>query len=149
MKIYIGADHRGYDLKEKMKEWLTKLDVEFVDLGAYTYDESDDYPQFAEKVGYMVASEENSLGILLCGSGVGVDVVANKIDGIRASIGKEKAQVIAGRRDDKMNVLVIAADFTTQKECEAMLEAFLSTNYEENERHNRRLAEIEKLEESN
>lgn len=149
MKIYLGADHRGYDYKEKVKEWLTKEGYEFTDLGAYKYDESDDYPEFAEKVGYMVASEEKSRGILICGSGVGVDVVANKIDGIRASIGKEKAQVIAGRRDDRMNILVIAADFTTQKEMHEMIEAFLKTEYEVNERHDRRLEQIKELEENN
>jgi ribose 5-phosphate isomerase B len=149
MKIYIGADHRGFDLKDEIKSWLKDRDVEVSDLGAYKFDEHDDYPQFAEKVGFMVASEDDSRGILICGSGVGVDVVANKIDGIRSSIGKEKAQVIAGRKDDDMNVLVIAADFTSLKESQEMVKAFLETEFVASEPHTRRLAEIERLEENN
>jgi len=97
----------------------------------------------------MVAKRPGSVGVLLCGSGVGADVVANKFDGIRASIGKSVLQVKAGRTDDDMNVLVIAADYTSEKEAKAMLIAFLETKYEENARHGRRLEEIEKLEANN
>lgn len=149
MKIYLGADHRGYNLKEKVKEYLAKENYSFTDLGAYTFDKEDDYPLIAQKVGFSVASEDNSRGILLCGSGVGIDSVVNKIDGIRASLGKEKAQVIAGRRDDNMNVLVIAADFTTIPELHNLVEAFLKTKYEANERRDRRLEQIKELEENN
>ncbi len=90
MKIYLGADHRGYQLKEKIAKWLFEWKYDFSDMGAEHLDPEDDYPVYAEKVASIVANEEESRGILLCGSGVGVDVAANKFDGVRASIGKSQ-----------------------------------------------------------
>ncbi len=149
MKIYIGADHRGYELKEKIASWLFDLKYEFTDLGASSLDPNDDYTKYAEEVALMVRDNENSKGILLCGSGVGVDVVANKFDGIRSSIGKSVLQVKAGRNDDDMNILVIAADFTTEKEAKGMLIAFLETKFSGKARYERRIEEIQKIEANN
>ncbi len=149
MKIFIGSDHRGYELKEKIATWLFDMNYDFEDLGALHFDPDDDYSKYAEMVSSMVAKRPHSRGVLLCGSGVGVEVVANKFDGIRAAIGKSVLQVKAGRRDDDMNILVIASDYTTEKEAKGMLIAFLETKYEENARHERRLDEIEKLEANN
>ncbi|MEK7470569.1 MAG: RpiB/LacA/LacB family sugar-phosphate isomerase [Patescibacteria group bacterium] len=149
MKIYIGADHRGFVLKEKIARWLYELKYEFTDLGANSIDLSDDYTKYAEQVALMVRDNEGSRGVLLCGSGVGVDVVANKFDGIRSSIGKSVLQVKAGRSDDDMNILVIAADFTTEKEAKGMLIAFLETKFSGKERYKDRLEEIEKIEANN
>lgn len=148
-KIFLGADHRGYELKEKIATWLFDLNYEFEDLGATHLDPDDDYTKFAAEVASMVSKRPHSKGVLLCGSGVGVEIVANKFDGIRAAIGKNVLQVKAGRRDDDMNVLVIASDFTDVKEARGMLIAFLETKYEENERRERRLEEIEKIELNN
>src|SRR3989339_1910940 len=103
MKIYLGSDHRGYKLKEKIFQWLVDKGHEVEDFGAYELEPSDDYTLYAEKVASVVSDREAARGVLLCGSGVGVDVVANKFDGIRASIGKSVDQVHAGRRDDNMN----------------------------------------------
>lgn len=149
IKIYIGADHRGYELKEKIATWLFEMDYSFEDLGADHLDEKDDYTKYAEEVASIVAKRPGSKGVLLCGSGVGVEVMANKFDGIRAAIGKNVDQVKAGREDDDMNVLVIAADFTSEKETKAMLIAFLETKYKDLARHERRLEEIEKIEANN
>lgn len=149
MKIYIGADHRGYELKEKIAKWLFEMGRDFQDIGANHLDASDDYTKYAEDVGSLVAKNEGARGILLCGSGVGVDVTANKFDGIRSSIGKSVLQIEAGRRDDDMNVLVIASDYTSEKEAKAMLIAFLETKYQNIPRHERRIEEIEKIEENN
>ena len=149
MKIYIGADHRGFVLKEKIARWLYELKYEFTDLGANSIDLSDDYTKYAEQVALMVRDNEGSRGVLLCGSGVGVDVIANKFDGIRSSIGKSVLQVKAGRSDDDMNILVIAADFTTEKEAKGMLIAFLETKFDGKARHEKRLEEIEKIEANN
>lgn len=149
MKIYLGGDHRGYTLKEKIARWLFEMDHAYMDLGAEKLDPKDDYTKFAEDVASLVAKNEGSRGVLLCGSGVGVEVVANKFDGIRAAIGKSVLQVEAGRQDDDMNILVIATDFTTEKEAKAMLIAFLETKYVGNSRHERRLEEIEKIEANN
>lgn len=149
MKIFIGADHRGYELKEKIAKWLFEMEYPYQDLGAYHLDPNDDYPKYAEQVASLVAATEGSRGVLLCGSGVGVDVVANKFDGVRSSIGKSVPQVEAGRNDDNMNVLVIAADFTTEKEAKAMLIAFLETKYAEKARFEKRLQEIKEIEANN
>jgi ribose 5-phosphate isomerase B len=149
MKIFIGADHRGYALKEKIAKWLFELEYPYQDLGAPSLEVGDDFTKYAEEVASLVANTAGSRGILLCGSGVGVDVLANKFDGIRASIGKNVFQVEAGRNDDDMNTLVIAADFTEEKEAKAMLIAFLETKFSGKARYERRLQEIEKIEANN
>lgn len=149
MKIYLGGDHRGYALKEKIARWLFEMDHAYMDLGAEKLDPKDDYTKFAEDVASLVAKNEGSRGVLLCGSGVGVEVVANKFDGIRAAIGKSVLQVEAGRRDDDMNVLVIASDFTTEKDAKAMLIAFLETKFSGKSRYEKRLEEIKKIEANN
>lgn len=148
MKIYIGSDHRGYELKEVVKKWLEKK-YEIEDYGAYKFDKDDDYTLYAEKVASMVADNLKDRGILFCGSGVGVDITANKFDGVRASIGKESGQVRAGRKDDDMNVLVIAADFTSESETKEMIKAFLKTKFDKKPRHKRRLEDIRRIEENN
>lgn len=149
MKVYLGTDHRGFGLKEKIKDWLKAWGYEFSDLGAYELDPKDDYPLYAEKVGVIVGKDEDARGVLLCGSGVGVEIAANKIDGVRAAIGKNKDQVRAGRNDDNMNILVIAADYTKEEETKEMLKVFLETKFAGKERFVRRLSEIEKLEANN
>lgn len=149
MKIFIGSDHRGFVLKEKIAQWLYELKYEFTDLGANSIDPSDDYTKYAEEVALLVRDNPHGRGVLLCGSGVGVDVVANKFDGIRSSIGKSVLQVEAGRNDDDMNVLVLAADFTSEKEAKAMLIAFLETRFSGKARYEERLEEIEKIEANN
>lgn len=147
--IYIGADHRGYELKEKIASWLFEWETPFADLGADHFDSGDDYPLFAQRVASLVANENDSLGILLCGSGVGVDVAANKFDGIRSSIGISADQVKAGRSDDGMNILVIAADFTKDEDAKEMVKVFLETSFSGKARHEKRIEEIEKIEKNN
>jgi ribose 5-phosphate isomerase B len=149
MKIYIGADHRGYELKEKIARWLYEMKYEFVDIGASSLDPTDDYTKYAEEVALLVRDNPNGRGVLLCGSGVGVEVMANKFDGVRAAIGKDVFQIEAGRNDDDMNILVIAADYTEEKEAKAMLIAFLETKFSGKDRYERRLEEIEKIEANN
>ncbi len=151
--IYIGADHRGFSLKEKVSKWLFEWGYEFEDVGALSLDPHDDYAKYAESVGSLVGSSSakasEDKGVLICGSGVGVDVVANKFDGVRASIGKNKAQVTAGRNDDDMNILVLAADYTREDEAREMLKAFLETKFSGKARFEKRLEEIEKIEANN
>ncbi len=148
-KIYLGADHGGFALKEKIKGWLTEWKQEFEDMGAYSLDPSDDYTIFAEKVAPVVGRTPGLKGVLLCKSGVGVDIVANKFDGVRASLGKSPEQVRAGRNDDDMNILVIAADFTTDEDAKNMLKVFLETPFAGKNRYKKRIADITKLEANN
>ena len=146
MKIYIGADHRGFATKETLKLWLKEQGADVVDLGATEHIDGDDYVDFAENVARQVASTDDSRGIVLCGSGVGVDMVANKMRGIRSGLGIAHDQVIAARKDDDINVLAIAADYTLPDEVKKMVTAFLQTKFSEEERHQRRLERVKELE---
>ena len=136
-------------MKEKIAKWLFENKYDFEDVGAQNFNPKDDYTLYATEVALLVSKNEVSRGILFCGSGVGVDVVANKFDGIRSSIGKSVAQVKAGRTDDNMNILVIAADFTKETEAVDMVKEFLETEFDEKERHKRRLEDIKRIEENN
>lgn len=154
MKVYIGADHRGFELKEKIFRFLVEKEYEVTDFGAYEYRLRDDYTVYAEKVASVVSEKRDGdrdkrYGILVCGSGVGVEVVANKFDGIRASIGKSVDQVRAGRNDDDINILVIASDYTEEREARNMVETFLKTPFSGKDRYKRRLEEIKRIEENN
>ena len=149
IKIYIGADHRGYPLKEKITKWLYEKGFEYEDMGADHLDPKDDYTLYAERVASIIGKRQEMKGILLCGSGVGVDATANKFDGVRASVGKSKEQVKAGRRDDDMNILVIASDYTNENEAKEMIKTFLQTKFDKKERHKRRLEDISRIEKNN
>ena len=149
MKIFLGSDHRGYFLKEKIAKWLFEWKYDFFDVGAESLDLADDYTKYASELASLVAKTKGGKGIVLCGSGVGVDVVVNKFDGIRASVGISEEQVKAGRNDDDMNILVIAADYTDEYEAKDMVKAFLETKFGKKERYKRRLKEIEKIEANN
>ena len=149
MNIFIGSDHRGFYLKEKVAAWLFDWGYKFLDVGASHLDPKDDYTLYAQEVASLVAKSKNSKGILLCGSGVGVDIVANKFDGVRASIGKTPDQVKAGRNDDDMNVLVIAADYTKEDEAKDILKAFLETKFSSKNKYKKRLEDINRIERNN
>lgn len=149
MKIFLGSDHRGYFLKEKIAKWLFEWKYNFFDVGAESLDLHDDYTKYASEVASLVAGNKSSRGIILCGSGVGVDVVVNKFDGIRASVGISGEQVKAGRNDDNMNILVIAADYTDEDQAKEMLKAFLETKFGAKARYKKRLSEISKIEANN
>lgn len=149
MKIFIGADHRGFALKEKIKEWLTSTQAEVEDVGALTLDPADDYPIFAERVGSAVVSSQNSLGIVFCGSGVGADIAANKVDGARAGLALNTGQVKAARHDDNINVLAIASDYTNLEDAKELINCFLNTGFASEDKHERRIEEIKKIEDEN
>jgi RpiB/LacA/LacB family sugar-phosphate isomerase len=96
-----------------------------------------------------VARNKTSRGVIFCGSGVGVEVVANKFDGVRAALGMSAEQVRAGRNDDNMNILVLATDFIDEDQAKEMLKAFLETKFGRKARYKRRLQEIERIEANN
>lgn len=146
MNIVIGADHRGFYLKQDLKDWLQTLGHKIIDVGNHEYDESDDFVDFASKAAFQVAEDFDSLGVVLCGSGAGVSITANKIKGIRACIGMTREQVESAKADDDLNILVIAADYTGQDRVKEMIEVFLSTEFKGEERHLRRLQKIKDLE---
>ena len=135
-------------MKEKIKKWLDEWGHEYQDLGAFEYDQSDDFPVFASKVAESM-TEPDDRGIILCGSGVGVDEVANKFDGIRSGLAINKEQIEAARADDNINVLAIASDYVVEEDAQEILKTFLETEFSDEERFNRRLGEISDIEETN
>src|SRR3989344_2326181 len=151
--IYLGSDHRGFTLKEKLKSLLTEWGYDYEDVGPFEYNKDDDYPIFATAVGKAVALSSskgnNAKGILVCGSGVGIDVVANKIDGIRAGTISEPEQARASVHDENLNVLSLSADFLSEDKAIEIAKAFLETKYEKEERYERRLEEIKDIESNN
>lgn len=149
MKIALGGDHRGFKLKQFLHHFITEKGHAVTDVGAPSYNQDDDYTLYAQKVAVMVSRGEAERGVLLCGSGVGVDITANKFDGVRASIGFSKDQVKAGRSHDDMNVLVIAADYLSLPDAKKLVLAFLETSFDKKARHKRRLEDIERIEENN
>ena len=149
MKIYLGADHRGYLLKEKIARFLFEKGYSFEDMGALSLDPDDDYPLYAEKVASMIASSPKDRGILVCGSGVGVLIVANKFDSVRAGLGINKEPVVAARNDDDINVLALASDFTDEKQALEMVLAFLETPFSGKAKHKKRIEDISRIEANN
>ena len=149
MKIYIGADHRGFELKKELKKFLIEKGYEVEDAGAFKYDKDDDYPDFAEAVTEKVSKDDSARGILLCGSGTGMDAAANKVRGVRATLAFSKEITRAARNDDDVNVISLPADFLKSQEAEEIAEIFLKTPFEAVERRARRLQKIAEIEKKN
>ena len=147
LNVYIGADHRGYNLKEVLKSYLKELGFNFEDLGAHELNPDDDYPDYAVEVAKKVAEDpENNRGILICGSGVGVDIVANKIRNIRSALCFDIKQAQMSRNDDNTNVLSLSSDFTPENSAKEIVKTWLETSFSYLERHARRVEKIKKVE---
>jgi ribose 5-phosphate isomerase B len=147
MVVYFGADHGGFELKERLKVFVKDLGYEIMDLGAATLDKDDDYPDFAAKVAEQVVVGQGTVkGILLCRSGAGVDITANKFKGVRSVLGISADQVYDARHDDDVNVLSIAAGFVSPEDAERMARVFLETPFGTEERYKRRVDKIRKIE---
>jgi ribose 5-phosphate isomerase B len=132
MKLVIGSDHAGFPLKEEVRAYLAKAGHEVVDLGAYNTEPSD-YPDFAEKVGIAVKTGQAPRGIVICGSGVGVCVAANKIPGIRAGMCHDTYSAHQGVEHDDMNVLVMGARIIGSALAYEIVDAFVKAKFEATE----------------
>lgn len=146
--VYIGSDHRGFALKEKLKNLLTEWGYGYKDMGPFEYNKDDDYPDFAKLVGEKVAMDEGSRGILICGSGVGVAITANKIQSVRAGTMFDVEQVMASVADEDTNVIGLSNDYSSEDKNIAIAKAFLESKFSGAERHVRRVNKIKKLESS-
>ncbi len=147
--IYLGSDHRGFELKERLKRRLSDEGYEVADLGDDHPDPNDDYVIFAEKVARAVAEGgESDKGIILCGSGAGVDMVANKVDGVRSALVFDVPRAIQAREHEDANVLSLPADTLDEESAWEIIKAFLTTSFSGEERHERRLEEMEEVEET-
>lgn len=143
MTVYIGADHRGFSLKDQIKGWLLSNNHGVIDCSKEAIDMDDDYPDIAFSVADHVSKNTESFGILLCGSGGGVVIAANKVNGIRAAVGVSKDDVVHNRDHNNINILAIASDFTSYEEAKGLVSAFLDTPFNASiPRFSRRLAKI-------
>lgn len=150
MTIYIGADHRGFDLKERIKEFLKSETYDVVDVGAIQPAPADDFPDFAAAVAEKVSKGGDQVkGILICGSGFGMDIAANKFPGVRAALPMSPDHIYQGRHDDDVNVLSIATNFMDDDTAIKVVKVFLSTPFGKEERYVRRLGKITAIEEKN
>lgn len=146
MRLYLGADHRGFELKEHLKLWLKEEDYEVIDCGNTQYDPEDDFTNFSFAVAEKVQQDPDSRGIVICGSGVGVNIAANKIKGIRASTGINADEVRHARKHDDLNVLAISSEYTSFEEAQKMIVIFLTTPFQPEEKYVRRLDQIKEYE---
>lgn len=144
--IYLGADHRGYELKEKLKVYLSDLGFQYEDCGALEYNKDDDYPDFAKAVGEKVAAQPGSKGILICGSGIGVAIAANKIRGVMAGTVLNPVQVASAEGDEGLNVLALSSDFADEEINKVIVKTFIDSKFSGEERHIRRVNKIKALE---
>ena len=148
--IYLATDHRGFQLKEKIKQWLIEKNYPYEDVGAFKYDKNDDYPDFAYAAAVKIAvNPASDRGVFLCGSGMGMDVAANKVKGIRATVAYSQESVRHARTNDDINVITLAGDILDFNEAKVIVEVFLITEFSGEERHVRRLKKIEEVENRN
>ena len=144
-QIVLAADHAGFQLKEKMAAYLKGEGFEVMDLGAYN-EEPADYPDFARAIGEAVQKGKAERGILICGSGVGACVAANKMSGIRAGLCHDTYSAHQGVEHDNINVLCLGSRVIGEELARELVSAFLSAQFTGEERHRRRLAKVEALE---
>ena len=145
MKIVIGSDHAGFQLKGAMGDLLRSMNQEVLDVGAFNENPSD-YPDFAEAVGRAVLDRKAERGVLICGSGVGASVAANKLPGIRAGMCHDTYSAHQGVEHDDINVLVLGSRVVGLKLAEDLVKAFLAAKFTNEERHVRRLGKVKALE---
>ena len=146
MKVFLASDHGGFRLKNRLFEYLNgRGGVELVDLGPEKLVSDDDYPDIAKKLGMAVRDEDGSVGIILCRSGVGVCVAANKIQGVRAGLAPDPWTAQSARNDDDVNVLCLAADRLTLDKAKRIVRVFLQSSFSYAKRHRRRVAKVNKL----
>ena len=146
MRVHIGTDHAGFELKEFLVEKLEESGYEVVDHGAKTYDALDDYPAPCIACGQGVVDDAGSLGIVLGGSGNGEQISANKVRGVRAILAWNEDTAKLGREHNNANVISIGARQHTQEEAWNLVKLFLETPFSEDERHQRRIDQIARYE---
>lgn len=146
MRIHLATDHAGLEFKDALTSHLAELGYEVVDHGAYEYDAQDDYPGFCISAAQGVASEPESLGIVFGGSGNGEQIAANKVSGIRAALCWSIATAQLAREHNNANVCSIGARQHSQEDAFAIIDAFLTTPFSNDERHIRRINQIHEFE---
>lgn len=144
--VAVGADHGGFPLKKELTPWLESQGYRVLDLGADSLEPADDYPDFAEAAGMAIASGQAERGIIICGSGVGATVAANKIPGIRACLCHDVYSARQGVEHDELNVLCLGARIISIELAKELVTAFLNAAFTGEDRHRRRLAKVAAIE---
>ena len=145
--LYIGADHRGFYLKEKIKEFLKTSNIDFQDIGAFKYNKDDDYVDFASQVAKEVQKNpKQNKGIIICGTGIGNVIVANKFKNIRATQALTALMAQRSREHNDANILSLAADFTDPSIAWNIIKRFLKTSFIPKPNYIRRIKKIQKIE---
>lgn len=142
--IFIGSDHRGFNLKSEIVKFLETRGYKVIDKGTYSLD-SCDYPKIAYEVAKVVSRNKNSLGILICKTGIGNAIVANKVKGIRAALCYNIKAARLSREHNDANVLVLGSDFINKKSLKTLIKVWLTTDFQGG-RHKRRVNQISKIE---
>ncbi|MBI4049707.1 MAG: RpiB/LacA/LacB family sugar-phosphate isomerase [Candidatus Doudnabacteria bacterium] len=145
MKVYIGADHGGFKLKEELKVWLKELGHDMEDLGAFSFLPEDDFVDYAWPLALKVGGDEVARGILICRSGQGECIVANKAKGVRAVTAWNEKSAYAGRHDNDANVVCLPADYISLETAKKMIEIFLTTPFGTEERFRRRVGKVRNI----
>jgi ribose 5-phosphate isomerase B len=148
MRVYLGSDHAGYELKVHLVGHLAKQGYEVVDVGPHEFDPDDDYPAFCLHTGSRVVADPGSLGVVIGGSGNGEQIAANKVTGVRAALAWNIDTAQLGREHNDANVVAVGARQHTLDEATAIVDAFLTTAFSGNPRHSRRIAQVAEYEES-
>jgi ribose 5-phosphate isomerase B len=146
MRVYLGSDHAGYELKMHLVNHLTKQGHDVVDVGPHVYDPEDDYPSFCLHTGARVVADPGSLGIVIGGSGNGEQIAANKIAGVRAALAWRVEIAQLARQHNDANIISLGAREHTLDEATSFVEAFLATPFSGNPRHARRIAQVSEYE---
>ena len=142
MKIALAADHNGYDLKALLNAIISDAGHEVTDVGPHTLDPSDDYPDYAKPLAEGVSSGLYDRGIMICGSGVGASVAANKVKGVRAAVCHDIYSAHQGVEHDDMNILCLGSRIVGLEVAKELVNAFLNASYTHEERHQRRLKKV-------
>jgi ribose 5-phosphate isomerase B len=148
MRVHLGTDHAGLDLKQHLLAWLTDHGHEPVDHGAFVYDALDDYPVYCLRAAAGVVADPGSLGVVIGGSGNGEQIAANKVTGVRAALVWSEETAVLARQHNDANVISVGGRMHTLDEMTRFVEVFLSTPFSEEERHERRIAMLASYEET-
>jgi ribose 5-phosphate isomerase B len=146
MRVYLGSDHAGYELKTHLLSQLAGHGYELVDIGPHSYDPEDDYPAYCLATGVQVVADPGSLGVVIGGSGNGEQIAANKVPGVRAALAWNTETAQLAREHNDANVVAIGARQHTLDEATALVQAFLSATFSGNPRHARRIAQVAEYE---
>ncbi|GIJ36067.1 MULTISPECIES: ribose-5-phosphate isomerase [Micromonospora] len=146
MRVYLGSDHAGFELKVHLANHLAKQGYEVVDIGPHAYDPEDDYPAFCLHAGTRVVADPGSLGVVIGGSGNGEQIASNKVAGVRAALAWNVETAQLGRQHNDANVVAVGARQHTLDEATAIVEAFLTTSFSGSDRHARRIAQVAEYE---